>query len=100
MVEQLSPGAVIIGGTFNSLGAARSLANNGVSVYVIDAGWCIAQFSRHIRRFFRGPPTSDDAELVDFLLRLAQEANLIGCVLFPERRRMCEDIRATSRMLK
>lgn len=78
-----NPGAVIVGGSFSSLGAARNLAKHGVPVYILDSGVCVAQFSRHVRRFFKCPPTSDEAEFVDFLLQLAVKANLSGCVLFP-----------------
>jgi len=74
---------VIVGGHFLSLGAARNLAKHGVPVYILDSGVCVAQFSRHVRRFFKGPPTSDEAGFVDFLLQLAVKANLSGCVLFP-----------------
>jgi len=78
-----SPGAVIVGGHFHSLGAARNLAKHGISVYVVDNGICVAQFSRHVRCFFKAPLTSDEAEFVDFLLHLAVKVNLSGCVLFP-----------------
>jgi len=82
-VRRESPGAVIVGGDFLSLGAARSLAKNGIPVHILDNGLCVAQFSRHVRRFFRCPPTSEEAEFVYFLLQLAMKANLSGCVLFP-----------------
>ena len=78
-----NPGAVIVGGHFSSLGAARNLAKHGVAVYILDTGVCVAQFSRHIKRFFKCPPTSDETEFVDFLLQFAVKANLSGCVLFP-----------------
>ena len=83
MVGREGPGAIIVGGHFHGLGAARNLAKHGISVYVVDNGICVAQFSRHVRRFFRCPPTSDEAEFVYFLLQLAMKANLSGCVLFP-----------------
>jgi D-aspartate ligase len=78
-----SQSAVIVGGHFHSLGAARNLAKHGISVYVVDNGVCVAQFSRHVQRFFKCPPTSNEVEFVDFLLHLAVKANLSGCVLFP-----------------
>jgi len=78
-----NPGAVIVGGHFSSLGAARNLAKHGVPVYVLDSGVCVSQFSRHVTRLFKCPPISDEAEFVDFLLQLAVNANLRGCVLFP-----------------
>jgi predicted ATP-grasp superfamily ATP-dependent carboligase len=78
-----NPGAVIVGGHFSSLGAARNLAKHGVPVYILDTGVCVSQFSRHVKRLFKCPRTSDEAEFVDFLLQLAVNANLSGCVLFP-----------------
>ncbi len=78
-----NPGAVIVGGHFSSLGAARNLAKHGVPVYVLDSGVCVSQFSRHVRRLFKCPPISDEAEFLDFLVQLAMNANLRGCVLFP-----------------
>jgi D-aspartate ligase len=78
-----NPGAVIVGGHFSSLGAARNLARHGVPVYVLDSGVCVSQFSRHVRRVFKCPSTSDETKFVDFLLELAVNANLRGCVLFP-----------------
>jgi len=78
-----NPGAVIVGGHFSSLGAARNLDKHGVPVYILDKGVCVSQFSRHVKRFFKCPPTSDEAEFIDFLLQLAVKANLSGCVLFP-----------------
>ena len=78
-----NPGAVIVGGHFLSLGAARSLAKNGIPVYILDNGLCVAQFSRHVRRFFRCPPEKDEARFVEFLLRIGTESNMEEWVLFP-----------------
>ena len=78
-----NPGAIIVGGHFSSLGAARNLAKHGVPVYILDTGVCVARFSRHVRRFFRCPPTSDEAEFIDFLLQFVEKANMSGSVLFP-----------------
>ncbi len=83
MTGEERPGAIIVGGHFQSLGAARSLAGHGVSVYIVDRGICVARFSRHVKRFFRCPPLSRENEFLDFLLQLASQANLRGCVLFP-----------------
>lgn len=83
MVGREGPGAIIVGGHFHGLGAARNLAKHGISVCVMDTGICLAQFSRYVRRFLKCPPTSDGAGFVDFLLQLAVNANLSGCVLFP-----------------
>ncbi|MFH1928014.1 MAG: ATP-grasp domain-containing protein, partial [Chloroflexota bacterium] len=77
------PGAIILGGHFHSLGAVRNLAKHGVPVCVLDSGICVAQFSRHVRSFHRCPPTTDERELIGFLLQLAVEEKLSGWVLFP-----------------
>lgn len=77
------PGAVIVGGHYLSLGAARNLAQHGVPVYILDSGVCVARFSRHVRGFFKCPPEDDEAAFVEFLLRIATEMGLNGWVLFP-----------------
>lgn len=77
------PGAVIIGGSFHSLGAARNLAKHGVSVCVLNNGICVSQFSRYVRRFLKCPSADDDARFVEFLLRIAAESCMDGWVLFP-----------------
>jgi predicted ATP-grasp superfamily ATP-dependent carboligase len=76
-------GAVIIGGSFHSLGAARNLAKHGVPVCVLNSGVCVSQFSRYVRSFLKCPAVDDDACFVEFLLRIAAERNMGGWVLFP-----------------
>jgi len=76
-------GAVIIGGSFHSLGAARNLAQHGVPVCILDTGACVARFSRCVRRFLKCPSTDDAAGFVGFLLRIASERNLSAWALFP-----------------
>ncbi len=78
-----SPGAVILGGSFHSLGAARNLAKHGVPVCVLDSGVCVAQFSRSVRRFLKCPSADDEARFVEFLVRIAAERNMNDWVLFP-----------------
>lgn len=77
------PGAVIIGGHFLSLGAARNLAKHGVPVYIADHEICVSQFSRHVKGCFRCPPPKEEARFVEFLQRTASGMPLAGCVLFP-----------------
>jgi D-aspartate ligase len=77
------PGAVIIGGHFLSLGAARNLAKRGVPVFLVDDEICVAQFSRCVTRSFRCPSYKDETEFVDYLQRLAGKEGLEGSVLFP-----------------
>ena len=77
------PGAVIVGGHFHSLGAARSLARRGIEVCVLDRDVCVAQYSRYVDFFVRCPPTSEEEGFVEFLVRVAAERHLDGWVLFP-----------------
>jgi len=76
-------GAVIIGGSFHSLGAVRRLAAHGLPVHVLDTGVCVSQFSRDTERFVTCPAVDDEARFVDFLLQIADEMHLEGAVLFP-----------------
>lgn len=76
-------GAVIAGGHFLSLGAARNLAKHGLPVYVLDSAVCVSQFSTCVKHFFRSPPATQDARVVEFLLRMAAERSLDNWVLFP-----------------
>jgi D-aspartate ligase len=80
--ENEESGAVILGGSFHGLGAARNLATHGVPVCVLDSTFCVAQLSRSVRRFLRCPPPADEARFVEFLLRIATEWNMHGWVLF------------------
>jgi len=78
-----NPGAVIVGGSFHSLGAARNLAKHGVPVHILDSGACVAQFSRSVKRFLKCPSVDDEAGFVRFLVQHAAERNTEGWVLFP-----------------
>ena len=84
-MSQLSqePGAVIIGGGFHSLGAARNLARHRVPVCVLNDGPCVTQFSRYVKCFIKCPPLDDEAAFVDFLVQIAADKGLDGWVLFP-----------------
>lgn len=76
------PGAIIIGGHYLSLGAARNLASSGIPVCVVDSEVCVAQFSRRVRQTFRGPPVDDETAFVAFLSELARQAGLHDWVVF------------------
>jgi len=54
-----------------------------VPVCIVDQGVCVAQFSRHVQRFFKCPPENDEERFIEFLLGSAAERNLDGGVLFP-----------------
>lgn len=88
------PGAIILGGHYASLGAARNLAKYRVPVCIVDHEVCISQFSRSVKRYFRCPHPKDEANYVRFLQRIAEDMNLDGCVLFPT---TDEDVRILSK---
>jgi predicted ATP-grasp superfamily ATP-dependent carboligase len=77
------PGAVIVGGSFHSLAAARNLAKHGVPVCVLDSGVCVARFSRYVRHFLRCPSADDEARLIEFLLQIGQDIDMNNWVVFP-----------------
>lgn len=77
------PGAVILGGSFHSLGAARNLAKHGVPVCVLDSGSCVSRFSRAVWRFIKCPSTDDEADYIEFLAQIAEDKGMKGWVLFP-----------------
>lgn len=76
-------GAVILGGSYHSLGAARNLAEHGVPVCILDSAPCVARFSRSVKRFLKCPSVEDEAGFVRFLVRNAAERDMKGWVLFP-----------------
>jgi predicted ATP-grasp superfamily ATP-dependent carboligase len=76
------PAALLVGGPFNALGAARNLAAHGVRVYVVDHEPCVTRFSRHVRRFYKSPPPAREVEFIDFLVALARQDGVGGSVLF------------------
>lgn len=80
-----SPGAIILGGHFLGLGAARllSMARPGLPVWVLDEEVCIARFSRHVTGFLKCPPPEAEAEFETFLLETAARKGLAGSVVFP-----------------
>jgi len=77
------PGAVILGGNFHSLGAARNLSKHHVSVYVLNSGACVSRYSQSVKRYLACPSTDNEAELVEFLIQISTERNINGWVLFP-----------------
>lgn len=81
--EYGNPGAVILGGSFHSLGAARNLAKFGVPVCILDNGPCVSRFSRAVKYFDECPSTDDESEYIEFLVQMAKTKNMNGWVLFP-----------------
>jgi D-aspartate ligase len=78
-----SPGAVILGGGFGSMGAARNLSDHGVRVCVIGSATSVARFSWSVSRFAKCPLEPKDEEFLDYLVKMAEKCRVRGWVLFP-----------------
>ena len=76
------PGALVIVGSFQSLGILRSLAGHGVSTYLIDWDLCVGRFSRCTGRFSVCPPAVEEGRFVQFLKELAVRENLRGWLIY------------------
>ena len=72
------PGAVILGGGFACLEAARNLDKCGVRVCVVGSATSVARFSRSVGRFVKWPRGLKDEELPDFLVAMAEKYGLIA----------------------
>ncbi|MDX9929680.1 MAG: hypothetical protein RBS37_07495 [Bacteroidales bacterium] len=75
-------GAIIIEGHIQGLSNTRALGEAGVPVYVVDTTSCIAQYSKHCRKFFRSPGFNSD-EFAEFLIDLARSEDIRGWLLLP-----------------
>lgn len=79
----LLPGAVVVGSDYRGLAVVRSLGRRGIPVWVMSGGDdVLATKSRYAQKsmVLEG---ANDAERVDFLLRLADDHALDGWALFP-----------------
>jgi D-aspartate ligase len=83
LIDSRVQGVLIIGGHYSSLVILRSIARRSIPTILLDHKICIGQFSQYADKFIRCPPPQQENSLFDFLLRLAQENNLVGWVLFP-----------------
>ena len=78
-----SPGAVILGGGFAVLAAARNLAERGVKVCVLGPATSSARFSRAVSVFASWSSGLKDEELPEYLVKSAEQCRVRGWVLFP-----------------
>ena len=76
------PGALVIVGSFQSLGILRSLAGHGVPTYLIDWDLCVGRFSRCAHRFSLCPPAVEEERFLEFLRELAVREGLKGWLIF------------------
>jgi len=77
------PGAVILGGSFASVTAARNLAKHGVRVCVLDSETSIARFSRSVSFFAKWPRGLLEDQLGDYLVGVAERLHVQGWLLIP-----------------
>jgi D-aspartate ligase len=77
-----TPGALVIGGDYKSLGVVRSLGRHGIPVWVLKDDHVLAGFSRYCARSLPWP-TASEREQVDYLLQLARRHGLDGWAIFP-----------------
>jgi predicted ATP-grasp superfamily ATP-dependent carboligase len=75
-------GVIIIEGHVQGLANARALGREGIPVYVVDTGKCIARYSKYCKKFFYCPEYRTD-NFADFLIRLAIREDLKDWVLLP-----------------
>ena len=76
------PGALVIVGSFQSLGILRSLAGHGVPTHLIDWDLCVGRFSRCAHRFSLCPPAIEEERFLEFLRDLAVREDLRGWLIF------------------
>ena len=76
------PGALVIVGSFQSLGILRSLAGHGVPTFLIDWDLCIGRFSKCTNRFSVCPPAIEEARFLQFLCKLAVRENIKGWLIY------------------
>ncbi len=80
--KALKPGAVVIDGHVQGLAITRSLGTQGIPVMIVETRPGIAKYSRYCRKSFISPPY-ESFELIEFLIKLAEEQNIKNWVLFP-----------------
>ncbi len=77
------PGALILGGSFACLAAARNLAKNGVDVCIFGSATSVARFSRVVKHFAVRPRDLKDDDLPGYLAEMADKGGMKGWVLLP-----------------
>jgi predicted ATP-grasp superfamily ATP-dependent carboligase len=77
------PGAVILGGSFASVEAARNLAKHGVKVCVFGSTTSVARFSRSVNIFLKWPANLKNDEIPGMLVNISKKCCMQGWALFP-----------------
>ena len=76
------PKVIIVEGHVQGLSNLRSIAELGVTTWVIDKKECIAASSIHCDKFIKCPDFISD-EFADFLIRIGEEHQIENCLLIP-----------------
>jgi predicted ATP-grasp superfamily ATP-dependent carboligase len=78
-----SPGAIIMGGSFACVEAARNLDKHGVRVCVLGSATSVVRFSRSVGCFVKWPSDLKNEEIPDYLVAMAEKVGVQRWVLFP-----------------
>jgi predicted ATP-grasp superfamily ATP-dependent carboligase len=78
-------GAVVIGGDFQGLGVIRSLAEEGIPIFLLEYERSIARYSRYVSRYATNCSllSNEGNSFPEYLISLAKNESLDGWVLFP-----------------
>lgn len=95
----MKSGAIIIEGHVQGLSNVRALGEMGISVYVIDTAYCLAQHSRYCRKFFKCPDYKSE-EFIDFLIQLGKKECLTGWCLIPSNDHIVENLSCHKEILE
>ena len=77
------PGALVIVGSFQSIGILRSLSSHRVPTYLIDWNLCVGRFSKCANRFSTCPQVVEEERFLDFLRDLAVKEKIKGWLIYP-----------------
>jgi len=94
-------GVIVIGGHVQGLGLIRSLAKEGISVYLIDDTYlCIARFSKYCKKFFYFRNMNDGEAFVRYLLIFANKERIKNWMLLPTTDREVATLSKSRALLK
>jgi len=77
------PGAIIIGGHYQGLGALKSLGEKGIPLVLLDSQLHIGRFSRYAKKYYNCPNIKHEKDFLEFLIDLAAKENLQDWIVFP-----------------